>query len=139
MTLADYALAVFVLVNAGHAAAQLPQIARVYRMPRGSAVSPLPWILLATANIATIGYALAISHDGVMVAVFALNAAACLAIATLALGKRLDLTLRLPDLHRWVASVRDQPLAASEAAYPPDSLTPSAKHRDEMIRQGLYG
>ena len=140
MTLADYALAAFVLVNAGHAAAQLPQIARVYRMPRGgSAFAPLPWTLLAAANIATVGYALANSHDHIMAAVFALNAAACLAIATLAIGKRLDPALRRPDLHQWVASVRDRPLAASEAAYPRDSLTPSAKHRDEMIRQGLYG
>jgi hypothetical protein len=138
MTLADYALAAFVLLNGGQAAAHFPQMARIYRAPQGaSTVSPVPWALVAAANVATGSYALAVPGDRVMAAMFALNGAACLAIVALAVSKRHDTALRTPDLHRWVASHRHHAHAADAAAYPPGNLTPSARHRDEMIRQGL--
>jgi hypothetical protein len=79
--------------------------------------------------------------DYALSAVFALNGAAYFAIVALAVSQRHDATLRAPGLRRWVESHRHHThaTAADAAAYPPGSLTPSARHRDEMIRQGLFG
>jgi hypothetical protein len=79
--------------------------------------------------------------DYALAAVFALNGTACLAIVAFAVSKRRDATLRRPDLRQWIESHRHQPhgAVAEAAAYPPGNLTPSARHRDEMIRQGLFG
>jgi hypothetical protein len=144
MTLADYALAAFVVLNGGQAAAHLPQMARIYRAPRGASAvspvpSPIPWALLAAANIATVSYALAVSGDRVMAAMFALNATTCLAIVALSALRRRDAAPRAPGLHHWIAAHRHHVRtdATEAAAYPPGNLTPSARHRDEMIRQGL--
>jgi hypothetical protein len=67
--------------------------------------------------------------------------AAVFAIAALAVSKRRDAAPRAPDLRQWVESHRHHThaAAAEAAANPPGNLTPSARHRDEMIRQGLYG
>jgi hypothetical protein len=75
--------------------------------------------------------------DYALAAVFALNGTACLAIVAFAVSKR-NTTQRAPGLDQSVASDRLH-ARAEAAAYPPGSLTPSAKHRDEMIRQGLFG
>lgn len=91
MTVADYSLVAFALLNGGRVAAYVPQMVRVYRDPHGArAVSVVTWTLFAAANIATVCYALTVFNDRVMAAVFALNAAGCLAIVGLTLLKRVQ-------------------------------------------------
>jgi hypothetical protein len=76
--------------------------------------------------------------DFALAAVFTLNGTACLALVAFAVLRRYDVAPRAPRLDRWVSHRRRAPAAAGDAAaYPPGNLTPSARHRDEMIRQGL--
>jgi hypothetical protein len=56
------------------------------------------------------------------------------ALAAIALLSGTYAAARIP---RVIRRERTLPEAGDAAAYPPDSLTPSARHRDEMIRQGL--
>lgn len=89
MTLAEYSVVAFALLNGGRIVAYVPQMVRVYRDPNGAtAVSVITWTLFAAANIATVCYALTVFNDRVMAGVFALNAAGCLAIVGLTAFKR---------------------------------------------------
>ncbi len=95
MTLAEYSLVAFALLNGGRVFAYFPQIIQVCRCPHGAqAVSLLTWTLFAAANVATVCYALAVFNDRVMAIVFALNAAGCRAIVCLIVVKRVRLVLR---------------------------------------------
>ena len=90
MTLADYSLTAFALLNGARAVAYFPQMIRVYREPHGAAaVSPVTWALFAAANVATVCYALTVSNDLVVAIVFTLNAVGCAAIAALTVAKRM--------------------------------------------------
>src|SRR6267378_3035143 len=81
MTLAEYSIVAFALLNGGRAVAYFPQMIRVYRDPHGAAaVSLMTWTLFAAANVATVCYALTVSNDRVVAIVFALNAVGCMAI-----------------------------------------------------------
>jgi hypothetical protein len=81
MTLADYSVAAFALLNGGRILAYFPQIIRVYRDPYGAAaVSVATWVLFAAANVATVCYASIVANDPVVALVFAMNAVGCLAI-----------------------------------------------------------
>ena len=98
MTLADYAMLAFALMNAGRVVAYFPQMIRVYRDTDGAqAVSLSTWVLFAVTNGATVCYALAALNDRVMALVFALNTVCCLAIAGMTASKRAH--------HRWQQSI----------------------------------
>ena len=63
MTLADYSMTAFALLNGGRVIAYMPQIVCVYRDPNGAvAVSLLTWIMFTAANLATVSYALTVSR-----------------------------------------------------------------------------
>jgi hypothetical protein len=66
--------------------------------------------------------------DYALATVYAVNGAAYIALVALALDRRRADQDRAPPPHA----------RADAAAYPPGNLTPSARHRDEMIRQGLF-
>jgi hypothetical protein len=147
MTLADYSMAAFALLNGGRTVAYFPQMMRVYRDPHGAAaVSLLTWAVFAAANIATVCYALTAADDRIIATVFALNAMGCLAIVALTAFKRMSVGRR--GRSRWRSPGRlIESLRQSQALV--DQLrnvgeprcsthdAPGARHRDEMIRQGL--
>jgi hypothetical protein len=90
MTLAEYSMTAFALLNGARVVAYMPQIICVYRDPNGAvAVSLLTWIMFTAANLATVSYALTVSSDLVVAVVFALNALGCLTIATLITVRRI--------------------------------------------------
>ena len=90
MTLADYSMTAFALLNGGRVIAYMPQIIGVYRCPHGAAaVSLLTWMMFTAANVATVSYALTVSSDLVIAVVFALNAFGCLVVTTLIAVRRI--------------------------------------------------
>jgi len=54
-----------------------------------TAVSLTTWIMFTAANVATVSYALVISRDAIVAAIFALNAFGCLVIAVMTALRRL--------------------------------------------------
>jgi len=89
MTLADYSMTAFALLNGGRIVAYMPQIMCVYRDRNGAeAVSLLTWAMFTAANLATVSYSLTVSSDLVIACVFALNAVCCLAITCLVACRR---------------------------------------------------
>jgi len=90
MTLAEYSMTAFALLNGGRIVAYVPQIMCIYRDRNGAEeVSLTTWAMFAAANLATVSYSLAVSGDLVVASVFALNAACCLAITSLVAYRRL--------------------------------------------------
>jgi hypothetical protein len=144
MTLADYSLAAFALLNGGRTVAYVPQMVRVYRDPHGAtAVSLTTWLLFAAANIATVAYALAVADDRLVAFVFGLNAVGCLAIVALTAVMRARVASRAM-LAAQIASLQSSAQLAATSDALRDSAapwrdTPSARVRDEMIRQGGLG
>jgi hypothetical protein len=144
MTLADYSLAAFALLNGGRAIAYFPQMVRVYRDPHGAtAVSLATWVLFAASNVATVGYALTVAYDLVVASVFAMNAACCLAIVGLTAFKRLSVAPRQAMPRPRIAPVRhSEDRVGNEASAEVRPIcrcqdhSPRVRHRDEMIRQG---
>ena len=145
MTLADYSIVAFALLNGGRTVAYVPQMVRVYRDPHdAAAVSLLTWVLFAAANAATVCYALTVSEDRIMAIVFALNALSCLAIVGLTASKRIDVARRAPMLWHRIASLRHSRGVVRASMFPQvrpphygGDYSPCAQYRDEMIRQGL--
>ena len=89
MTLADYSMTAFALLNGGRIVAYMPQIMCIYRDRNGAAaVSLLTWSMFTAANLATVSYSLTVSSDVVVASVFAMNAAFCLAITFLVARRR---------------------------------------------------
>jgi hypothetical protein len=81
MTLADYSMTAFALLNGGRPIAYMPQIMCVYRDRNGAEAVPLlTWAMFTAANLATVSYSLTVSNDPVIASVFALNAVCCMAI-----------------------------------------------------------
>src|SRR5262249_2297108 len=117
------------------------QMIRVYRDPHGAAaVSLVTWLLFAAANVATVCYALAVAQDHVVAIVFGLNAAGCVAIVMLTAFKRMQGPR--PLISERIASLRHSPAivtthAAQDGHPGARHESPSARVRDEMIRQGL--
>jgi len=90
MTLADYSMTAFALLNGGRVIAYMPQIVCVYRDPHGApAVSLLTWVMFTAANLATVSYAVTVTSDLVVAGVFALNALGCLIITALIAVRRM--------------------------------------------------
>jgi hypothetical protein len=144
MTLADYSMTAFALLNGGRAVAYFPQMMRVYRDPHdAAAVSVLTWVSFAAANAATVCYALTVSDDRVMAVMFTLNAIGCLAIVGLTAFKRMRFVLPRATLSNRIESLRhSQGLVAtalSAAVEPPwrdRNYSPSTHYRDHIIGQG---
>jgi hypothetical protein len=89
MTLADFSMTAFALLNGGRIIAYMPQIMCVYRDRNGAeAVSFLTWAMFTAANLATVSYSLTVSSDLVVASVFAMNAVCCLAITCLIVCRR---------------------------------------------------
>jgi hypothetical protein len=145
MTLADYSMTAFALLNGGRAVAYFPQLILVYRDQHGAtSVSLVTWTLFAAANAATVCYALAVSDDRIMAIVFSLNAIGCLAIVGLTAFKRIYSERRGAMLWHWIESLRQsQNLVESDVSaevrspYCGQDASPRAWHRDDMIRHGL--
>jgi hypothetical protein len=90
MTLAEYSMTAFALLNGARVVAYMPQIICVYRDPNGAvAVSLLTWIMFTASNLATVSYALTVSCDLMVAGVFALNALGCLIIMALIAMRRI--------------------------------------------------
>jgi hypothetical protein len=145
MTLADYSMTAFALLNGGRIAAYFPQMLRVYRDPHGAtAVSLLTWTLFAAANVATVSYALTLSDDRIVAIVFLLNAIGCIAIVGLTAFKRNHVARPGAMLRHWVASLRQSQnlvernvLAEVGSPCCGRDCSSSARQGDHMIRQGL--
>jgi hypothetical protein len=111
MTIEDYSLTAFTVLNGGRIVAYLPQIICVCRDRTGaSSVSMMTWGMFCSANLATVFYALTITGDKIIAGVFALNAIACTVIFALILRKRLAYAL---NKDRRAAQGHPQPLLAS--------------------------
>ena len=90
MTLADYSLMAFTLLNGARAVAYVPQLIKIHRDPHGAAaVSVSTWMLFAAANLATAWYAMTGFNDQLTAYVFVVNGAGCLAVAGLTALKRM--------------------------------------------------
>ena len=90
MTLAEYSMTAFALLNGARVLAYMPQIICVYRDPNGAvAVSLLTWVMFTAANLATVSYALTVSGDLMVAGVFALNTLGCLIITALIAMRRI--------------------------------------------------
>jgi uncharacterized protein with PQ loop repeat len=89
MTLAEYSLTAFAVLNGARIAAYVPQIQRICRDQNGAAaVSIVTWMLFAFANAATVAYALLVANDMLVAVIFTLNAIGCLGVAALTAAKR---------------------------------------------------
>jgi hypothetical protein len=90
MNLADCSLCAFAILNTARLFGYIPQIVRVHRDKTGAeAVSISTWLLFASANVATVGYAMIVTHDVLSAAIFSANTIGCVAILTLTAWKRL--------------------------------------------------
>jgi len=93
MTLADYSMTAFALLNGGRIVAYMPQILCVYRDRNGAeAVSLMTWAIFTAANLATVSYSLTVSSDLVVASIFALNAVCCFTITCLVACRRVAVT-----------------------------------------------
>jgi hypothetical protein len=141
MTLADYSLTAFALLNGGRTAAYFPQFIRVYRDPHGAAaVSLMTWGLFTAANVATVSYALTITNDHVVAIVFALNAIGCLAICGVTAFKRFHDRDWATRLSQRIASLRQSYLLVNHqlaSSRHPGNGSSNESHRDRMLRELL--
>jgi hypothetical protein len=91
MTLADYSLGAFAVLNAARVIAYFPQAIRIYLDANGAkAVSIATWTLFAAANLATVSYALTVAEDFLVAFIFSLNAIGCLVIVGFTIWKRIE-------------------------------------------------
>jgi len=90
MTISDYSVTAFALLNGARVIAYAPQIRCLTRdNGNAAAVSLVTWTLFTLANAATVAYALLVINDHLMAGLFALNLLGCLAIVVLIGKKRL--------------------------------------------------
>lgn len=91
MTLAEYSLGAFAVLNAARLVAYFPQALRIYLDVNGArAVSIATWALFAAANLATVSYALTVVEDMLVATVFSLNSVGCLVIVGFTVWKRIE-------------------------------------------------
>jgi hypothetical protein len=91
MTLAEYSLGAFAVLNAARLIAYFPQALRIYLDVNGArAVSIATWALFAAANLATVSYALTVAEDVLVATVFSLNSVGCLVIVGFTMWKRIE-------------------------------------------------
>lgn len=88
MTIADYSMTAFAVLNGTRVVAYVPQIRCLYRdNSNAAAVSLITWVLFSLANAATVAYAIIVVSDFLMASVFFLNLTGCLLIAAI-IGKK---------------------------------------------------
>src|SRR6266702_4424648 len=81
MRFAEFSMGAFAVLNGARVLAYTPQIICVGRDRQGAgAVSLMTWGMFTLANLATVSYALTVSHDHSVACVFTLNVIGCLAI-----------------------------------------------------------
>jgi hypothetical protein len=91
MTLQDYSLTAFAVLNGARLVAYVPQILCVFRDQSGaSSVSLMTWGLFCSANLATVIYALTVTGDRLIAGVFTLNTVGCVVVFALILKKRIS-------------------------------------------------
>jgi len=87
--LADIAVVLFAVCNTVHVIAYVPQIVRIGRDTQGApAISCGTWSLFRVSNVSTVAYAVLVTEDWSMAALFAANAACCIVIVGLTCWKR---------------------------------------------------
>ena len=90
MTISDYSVTAFALLNGARIIAYAPQIRCLARdTSNAQAVSLVTWTLFALANAATVAYAVVVLNDLLMAGVFTLNLIGCAAIVVLIARKRI--------------------------------------------------
>jgi hypothetical protein len=90
MTLKDYSVTAFTVLNGARIVAYLPQMICVHRDRAGAlSASMVTWGMFFTANLATVFYALTVSGDRIIAGLFTANAFASIAIFSLILRKRI--------------------------------------------------
>jgi hypothetical protein len=95
MTFAEFSMGAFAVLNGARVLAYIPQIICVGRDRHGAgAVSLMTWGMFTLANLATVSYALTVSHDHFVACVFTLNVIGCLAIFALTARKRIAGSIR---------------------------------------------
>jgi hypothetical protein len=135
MTLAEYSMTAFTLLNGGRTAAYFPQFVRIYRDPHdAAAVSLVTWGLFAAANVATVSYAMTGTHDHLVAIVFAMNAIGCLAIFGVTAFKRFHEHSRVAMVWHWIVALRQSQLVVGNdpSASSPHS-SPGERDRDRML------
>jgi hypothetical protein len=91
MTISDYSVTAFALLNGARVVAYAPQIRCLIRdNTNAAAVSLVTWTFFTLANAATVAYALLVINDHLMAGVFALNLLGCLVIVALIGKKRIS-------------------------------------------------
>jgi hypothetical protein len=89
MTIADYSVTAFALLNGARVIAYAPQIRCLTRdNSNAAAVSLVTWTWFSLANAATVAYALLVINDPLMAGVFLLNLLGCLIIVAIIARKR---------------------------------------------------
>jgi hypothetical protein len=92
MTISDYSMTAFALLNGARVVAYAPQIHCLTRdNTNAAAVSLITWTLFTLANGATVAYALLVINDPLMAGVFGLNLLGCLTIVAIIGKKRIFL------------------------------------------------
>jgi hypothetical protein len=90
MTLSEYSLSAFAILNTARLIAYFPQVMRIYFDANGArAVSIATWLLFAAANLATVSYALFVARDTLIAILFSLNTMGCLVIVGFTVWKRI--------------------------------------------------
>ena len=88
MTISEYSMTAFAVLNGTRVVAYVPQIRCLYRdNSNAAAVSLVTWLLFSLANAATVAYAIIVVSDFLMASVFFLNLTGCLSIAAI-IGKK---------------------------------------------------
>jgi hypothetical protein len=88
MTISDYSVTAFALLNGARVIAYAPQIHCLTRdNSQAAAVSLITWTLFSMANAATVAYALLVINDPLMAGIFVLNLLGCLTIVAI-IGKK---------------------------------------------------
>jgi uncharacterized protein with PQ loop repeat len=91
MTSAQFAVALFAACNSARVLAYIPQLIRVARDQNGArAISCMTWGSFVVANSSTVAYALLVTSDWRMAAIFGANTVCCLIIVALTAYKRLQ-------------------------------------------------
>jgi hypothetical protein len=89
MTIADYSVTAFAVLNGARVIAYAPQIRCLTRdNSNAAAVSLVTWTLFSMANAATVAYALLVINDPLMAGIFLLNLLGCLIIVAIITRKR---------------------------------------------------
>ena len=135
MTITDYSITAFALLNGARVIAYAPQIRCLNRdNTNAAAVSLATWVLFTLANTATVTYAIFVINDLLMAGVFMLNLLGCLTIVAMIARKRVS--------HRS-ASLGTSPysrsdtlgVVSSSSKYPSENAKAVSKgHRAETDR-----